>query len=116
MLPLQFIIKTLFLFLLVLLLQLFFLIFQDEIDMDSVPQEELDSVDDKLGALVGKYLQHKQKSLKNKGLQKLQSDERLLMHFRSRYYFGRFFLTIFLRMRFTVLFCSVYLKAHMIRK
>lgn len=57
----------------------------DDVDIDSVSQEELDTVNDKLGALVGEYLKLKKKKGKRfSGLHKLQADERLLMHFRSR--------------------------------
>ncbi|XP_064085146.1 myb-binding protein 1A-like protein [Macrobrachium nipponense] len=57
----------------------------DDVDIDSVSQEELDTVDNKLGALVGEYLKlKKKKSQRFSGLHKLQADERLLMHFRSR--------------------------------
>ncbi|KAK7086868.1 hypothetical protein SK128_002697 [Halocaridina rubra] len=57
---------------------------ETEIDMDSVPQEELDSMDEKLGALVGEFIQTKNRSYKKTGAERLEKDERYLLNFRAK--------------------------------
>lgn len=54
-----------------------------DVDMDSVPQEELDNLDRQLGAVMAAF-QSKQKAKKKGGLQKLPKDEKNLMHFQSK--------------------------------
>lgn len=51
--------------------------------MDSVPQEELDNLDDQLGAVFGEYFKRRTDK-RNRALNKLPEDEKSLMHFRAR--------------------------------
>lgn len=55
--------------------------------MDSVPQEELDRMDERLGALLAEYQGKRRRKKKGKGGSEdegLTEDERSLMHFQTR--------------------------------
>lgn len=74
----------------------FFSLLQVDVDMDSVPQEELDRLDERLGALLAEYRgQHptrKKKKKRRKGglesndsdVPQLSAEEQSLMHFQTR--------------------------------
>lgn len=55
----------------------------EDVDMDSVPQEELNNLDRKLSALLGEY-QNKQRNKKTGAIEKLPKDEKSIMHFQTR--------------------------------
>lgn len=60
-----------------------FFIHQRDVDMDSVPEEELSNMNSQLGALMAEFLS-RQKRKKKGAIENLPKDEKSLMHFRTR--------------------------------